>query len=89
VIGSIILANLDAAVDMARKTAAAGVRVLEFNIGNVFALRGRKIVQNADRVLGRVQGAAQIGLDESAPYGYQIFGQDVSSSIDMRKLAQN
>jgi len=33
VIASIILADLDAAIDMARQVEAAGVRILEFNIG--------------------------------------------------------
>ena len=36
VIGSIILADLDAAVDMAQQMAAAGVRILEFNIGTPY-----------------------------------------------------
>ncbi len=37
VAASIILAGLDAAVDMARKVEAAGIRLLEFNVGTPYA----------------------------------------------------
>jgi dihydroorotate dehydrogenase len=44
VIGSIILADLNAAVDMAKQVQAAGIRILEYNVGTPYgdeAARGR------------------------------------------------
>lgn len=53
VIGSIILADLDAAVEMARKIAAAGVRVLEFNIGTPYGDEAAGVV-STERATARV-----------------------------------
>ena len=53
VIGSIILADLEAAVDMAKQTAAAGVRVLEFNIGTPYGDEASGVV-TTERAAARV-----------------------------------
>lgn len=43
-VASLILADLDAAVDMARQVEAAGIRVLEFNIGTPYAKEAKGVV---------------------------------------------
>lgn len=53
VIGSIILADLDAAVEMARRVAAAGVRILEFNIGTPYGDEASGVV-STERATARV-----------------------------------
>jgi dihydroorotate dehydrogenase (NAD+) catalytic subunit len=53
VIGSIILADLDAAVDMAEQIEAAGIRVLEFNIGTPYGDEAAGVV-STERATARV-----------------------------------
>lgn len=53
VIGSIILADLDAAVDMAKQIEAAGIRVLEFNIGTPYGDEAAGVV-STERATARV-----------------------------------
>ena len=53
VIGSIILADLDAAVEMAKKIEAAGIRVLEYNIGTPYGDEAAGVV-TTERATERV-----------------------------------
>jgi dihydroorotate dehydrogenase (NAD+) catalytic subunit len=58
VAASIILADLDAAVDMAKKVEAAGVRLLEFNIGTPYGDEAAGVVSTeraGDRVTAYVK----------------------------------
>jgi dihydroorotate dehydrogenase (NAD+) catalytic subunit len=67
-VASLILADLDAAVDMARRIEQAGVRILELNIGTPYASQARGAVSteldpaNVSRIVSAVRGAIAIPL---------------------------
>ena len=84
VIGSIILADLDAAVDMAKRTAAAGVRVLEFNIGTPYGDEASGVV-TTERATARVTEIVKAVCDAvDIPVWAKITGQ----SENVAALAQ-
>ncbi|MGB0632789.1 MAG: dihydroorotate dehydrogenase [Alphaproteobacteria bacterium] len=84
VIGSIILADLDAAVDMAKSTAAAGVRVLEFNIGTPYGDEASGVV-TTERASARVTEIVKAVCDAvDIPVWAKITGQ----SENVAALAQ-
>lgn len=84
VIGSIILADLDAAVDMAKQTAAAGVRVLEFNIGTPYGDEASGVV-TTERATARVTEIVKAVCDAvDIPVWAKITGQ----SENVAALAQ-
>jgi dihydroorotate dehydrogenase (NAD+) catalytic subunit len=84
VIGSIILADLDAAVDMARQTEAAGVRVLEFNIGTPYGDEASGVV-TTERATARVTEIVKAVCDAvDIPVWAKITGQ----SENVAALAQ-
>ncbi|MBU8541293.1 beta/alpha barrel domain-containing protein [Falsiroseomonas tokyonensis] len=76
VIGSIILANLDVACDLARQYQAAGIRILELNIG---APHGDEAVPGAiiqERAAGRVQEiTARLRAAVTIPLWIKLTGQ--------------
>ncbi|HEV7268263.1 MAG TPA: dihydroorotate dehydrogenase [Falsiroseomonas sp.] len=84
VIGSIILAGLDAACDLARRCQAAGIRVLELNIG---APHGDEAVKGAiiqERAAHRVQEITQaLRAAVTIPLWIKLTGQ----SEDVAALA--
>ncbi|NKE48106.1 dihydroorotate dehydrogenase [Roseomonas frigidaquae] len=76
VIGSIILANLDVACDLARQYQAAGIRILELNIG---APHGDEAVPGAiiqERAAGRVREiTARLRAAVAIPLWIKLTGQ--------------
>jgi dihydroorotate dehydrogenase (NAD+) catalytic subunit len=75
VIASIILADLDAAVDMARRIAAAGVRILEFNIGTPYGDEAAGVV-TTERATARVTEILRAVCDAvDIPVWAKITGQ--------------
>ena len=84
VIGSIILADLDAAVDMAKRMAAAGVRVLEFNIGTPYGDEAAGVV-TTERATARVtENVRAVCAAIDIPVWVKITGQ----SENVAALAQ-
>ena len=84
VISSIILADLDAAVDMATRIQAAGVRVLEFNIGTPYGDEASGVV-TTERVTTRVTEILRAVCDAvDIPVWAKITGQ----SENVAALAQ-
>ena len=84
VIGSIILADLDAAVDMAQQMAAAGVRILEFNIGTPYGDEAAGVV-TTERATARVTEIVKAVCDAVyIPVWAKITGQ----SENVAALAQ-
>ena len=84
VIGSIILGDLEAAVDMAKQTAAAGVRVLEFNIGTPYGDEASGVV-TTERAAARVTENIKAVCDAvDIPVWAKITGQ----SENVAALAQ-
>jgi dihydroorotate dehydrogenase len=84
VIGSIILAGLDAACDMARRYEAAGVRVLELNIGAPHgdeAVKGAIIQERAASRVAEITAAVRAAV--SIPLWIKLTGQ----SEDVAALA--
>lgn len=67
-VASLILAGLDAAVDMAKRVEAAGVRVLELNIGTPYASQAKGVVAteldpaNVAKIVSTVRQAIKIPL---------------------------
>jgi dihydroorotate dehydrogenase len=75
VIGSIILAYLDAAVDMARKMEAAGIRILEYNIGTPYGDEAAGVV-TTERATERVTEIVHAVCDAiDIPVWVKITGQ--------------
>ena len=75
VIASIILADLDAAIDMARLVEAAGVRILEFNIGTPYGDEAAGVV-STERATDRVTEVVRAICDAvSIPVWAKITGQ--------------
>jgi dihydroorotate dehydrogenase (NAD+) catalytic subunit len=69
VAASIILGNLDHAIDMARKVQDAGLRLLELNIGTPYASQAAKgavstelLPERVSAIVGAVRGAVSIPL---------------------------
>lgn len=84
VIGSIILADLDAAVAMARQIEAAGIRVLEFNIGTPYGDEASGVV-STERATARVTEIIRAVCDAvDIPVWAKITGQ----SENVAALAQ-
>ena len=84
VIDSIILADLDAAVDMAQQMAAAGVRILEFNIGTPYGDEAAGVV-TTERATARVTEIVKAVCDAVyIPVWAKITGQ----SENVAALAQ-
>lgn len=75
VIGSIILADLDAAVEMAKQVQAAGIRVLEFNIGTPYGDEASGVV-STERATARVTEIIRAVCDAvDIPVWAKITGQ--------------
>jgi len=75
VVGSIILAGLDAAVDMARKMEAAGIRILEYNIGTPYGDEAAGVV-TTERATERVTDIVRSVCDAiNIPVWVKITGQ--------------
>ncbi|MEC7489690.1 MAG: tRNA-dihydrouridine synthase [Pseudomonadota bacterium] len=75
VIGSIILADLDAAVEMARKVEQSGVRILEFNIGTPYGDEAVGVV-TTERVTERITAIIRTICDAvDIPVWVKITGQ--------------
>ena len=75
VIASIILADLDAAVGMAKEVAAAGVRILEFNIGTPYGDEAAGVV-TTERATARVSEILRAVCDAvDIPVWAKITGQ--------------
>ena len=75
VIGSIILADLDAAIDMARKMEAAGIRILEYNIGTPYGDEAAGVV-TTERATERVTEIVRAVCDAiDIPVWVKITGQ--------------
>jgi dihydroorotate dehydrogenase len=78
VAASLIMAELEPAVDMARQVAAAGVRILEFNIGTPYgdeaggAVSTERAADNVKTYVAAVSGAVDI------PVWVKITGQSES-----------
>lgn len=84
VIGSIILADLDAAVEMAKQVQAAGIRVLEFNIGTPYGDEASGVV-STERATARVTEIIRAVCDAvDIPVWAKITGQ----SENVAALAQ-
>ena len=84
IIGSVILADLDAALDMAKKIEAAGVRVLEFNIGTPYGDEASGVV-STERATERVTEIIRAVCDVvDIPVWAKITGQ----SENVAALAQ-
>jgi dihydroorotate dehydrogenase (NAD+) catalytic subunit len=84
VIGSIILADLDAAVEMAKKIEAAGIRVLEYNIGTPYGDEAAGVV-TTERATERVTDIVRAVCDAvDIPVWVKITGQ----SENVAALAQ-
>lgn len=84
VIGSIILADLDAAVDMAKRVQAAGIRILEFNIGTPYGDEASGVV-STERATARVTEIMKALCDAvDIPVWAKITGQ----SENVAALAQ-
>ncbi|PWS35002.1 dihydroorotate dehydrogenase [Falsiroseomonas bella] len=85
VIGSIILAGLDAACDLARRYQAAGIRVLELNIGAPHgdeAVKGAIIQERAAHRVREITAALRAAV--SIPLWIKLTGQ----SEDVAALAE-
>lgn len=75
VIGSLILADLDAAVEMAKKIEAAGIRILEFNIGTPYGDEAAGVV-TTERATVRVTEIVRAVCDAvGIPVWAKITGQ--------------
>ncbi|MBA4789231.1 MAG: tRNA-dihydrouridine synthase [Rhizobiales bacterium] len=67
-VASLVLADLDAALEMARRVEEAGIRVLELNIGTPYASQAKGVVAtefdpaNVSRIVSAVRGAVTIPL---------------------------
>lgn len=84
VIGSIILADLDAAIGMARKIETAGIRILEFNIGTPYGDEAAGVV-STERATARVTEIVRAVCDAvNIPVWAKITGQ----SENVAALAQ-
>lgn len=84
VIGSIILADLDAAVAMAKQVEAAGIRILEFNIGTPYGDEATGVV-STERAAARVTEIVKAVCNAvSIPVWAKITGQ----SENVAALAQ-
>lgn len=84
VIGSIILADLDAAVEMAKQVQTAGIRVLEFNIGTPYGDEASGVV-STERATARVTEIIRAVCDAvDIPVWAKITGQ----SENVAALAQ-
>ncbi len=84
VIGSIILADLEASLVMARRMEAAGVRILEFNIGTPYGDEASGVV-TTERVTSRVTEIVKAVCDTvDIPVWAKITGQ----SENVAALAQ-
>lgn len=84
VIGSIILADLDAAVEMAKKMAAAGIRILEYNIGTPYGDEAAGAV-TTERVTARITDIVRAVCDAvDIPVWVKVTGQ----SENVAALAQ-
>lgn len=75
VIGSIILADLDAAVDMAKQVQAAGIRILEYNVGTPYGDEAAGVV-TTERATERVTEIVRAVCDVvDIPVWVKITGQ--------------
>ena len=84
IIGSIILADLDAAIGMAEQVQAAGIRVLEFNIGTPYGDEASGVV-STERATARVTEIIKVVCDAvNIPVWAKITGQ----SENVAALAQ-
>jgi len=84
VIGSIILADLDAAVDMAKRIEAAGIRVLEFNIGTPYGDEAAGVV-STERATARV---TEIIKAVCAAVNIPVWAKITGQSENVAALAQ-
>ena len=75
VVGSIILADLDAAVDMAKQVEAAGIRILEYNVGTPYGDEAAGVV-TTERATGRITEIVQAVCEAvDIPVWVKITGQ--------------
>ena len=75
VVGSIILADLDAAVAMAKQVEAAGIRILEYNVGTPYGDEAAGVV-TTERATDRITEIVQAVCDAvDIPVWVKITGQ--------------